>query len=414
VIHSFRVSSTAQPIEEEEKDLRINRPSGSRRPLLPLPVLFCLLAGIGFFPLAKATAQQGAPPAPPVTVSHPEQRSLVEWQEYTGQFAAVEFVEVRARASGYLTEIHFEDGQIVRKGDLLFVIDPRPYEATLGAARAQLAQASAQVDLASRQLQRSAELRKRDYEAASSYDQRVLDLKVASAAVENAKAAIRSAELNLEFTRITAPVTGRISNHQVSIGNLIAGDAAAVPLTTIVSLDPIYFYFDMSEGDYLAYRRVIGLGRLGEKGTAHPQVFVRLGDETDWKRSGTLDFVDNQVEAGAGTVRFRAVLPNPDYFLTPGEFGRIRVPASERHEAILVPDSAIFTDQSRKVVMTVTEDGTVEAKLVTLGPTTDDGLRIIRSGLKPEDQVVINGLMRARPGTKVTPQPGHIMASAQR
>src|SRR5690348_15233815 len=224
---------------------------------------FILLVG-SCHPAAGLAADGAAPPA--VTVSQPIQRELVEWDEYTGQFAATEYVEIRARVSGYLTEIHFQDGQLVKEGDLLFVIDPRPYEATLAAARAQLAQGDAQVELATRQLGRTAELRKKDFEPASAYDQRVSDLKVATAAVESAKAAIRSAELNVGFTRITAPLTGRISNHQVSIGNLISGgDTAATPaLTTIVSLDPIYFYFDMSEGDYLAYQRAAAAGMLNE------------------------------------------------------------------------------------------------------------------------------------------------------
>jgi membrane fusion protein, multidrug efflux system len=356
-----------------------------------------------------------APAAPPaVTVSQPIQRELVESDEFTGQFAAKEYVEIRARVSGYLTEIHFEDGQTVKQGDVLFVIDPRPYEATLAAARAQLAQANAQVDLATQQLNRSAELRKKDFEPASNYDQRVSDLKVAAAATESAKAAIRSAELNVEFTRITTPLGGRISNHQVSIGNLISGsDSATTPaLTTIVSLDPIYFYFDMSEGDYLAYQRATAAGKLDEKRESSPLVYVRLADETEWPRKGQLDFVDNQVDRGAGTIRARATFANPDFFVTPGQFGRIRIPASERHDAILVPDGAVV-DQSRKVVMTVKEDGTVESKVVRPGPMTDDGLRIIRSGLAPTDRVIINGLVRARPGGKVTPQPGKIETAAQ-
>jgi RND family efflux transporter MFP subunit len=356
-----------------------------------------------------------APAAPPtVTVSQPIQRPLIESDEYTGQFAAKEYVEIRARVSGYLTEIHFEDGQIVKEGDLLFVIDPRPYEATLAAARAQLAQANAQVDLATRQLERSAELRKKDFEPASNYDQRVSDLKIATAAVESAKAAIRSAELNVGFTRIAAPLTGRISNHQVSVGNLVSGsDSATTPaLTTIVSLDPIYFYFDMSEGDYLAYQRATAAGKLDEARDSSP-VYVRLTDETEWPRRGVLNFIDNQVDRGAGTIRARATVPNPDFFLTPGQFGRIRIPASERYNAILIPDGAVVTDQSRKVVMTVKEDGTVEPKVVRPGPLTEDGLRIIRSGLAPTDRVIINGLVRARPGGKVTPQPGQIETAAQ-
>jgi RND family efflux transporter MFP subunit len=365
------------------------------------------------FPVGILAAD--APAAPPaVTVSQPIRRELAEWDEYTGQFAAKEYVEIRARVSGYLTEIHFADGQIVKEGDLLFVIDPRPYEATLAAARAQLAQANAQVDLATQQLNRSAELRKKDFEPASNYDQRVSDLKVATAATESAKAAIRSAELNVGFTRITAPLTGRISNHQVSVGNLVSGsDSATTPaLTTIVSLDPIYFYFDMSEGDYLTYQRATAAGKLDEARDSSP-VYVRLTDETEWPRRGLLNFIDNQVDRGAGTIRARATFPNSDFFVTPGQFGRIRIPASERYNAILIPDGAVVTDQSRKVVMTVKDDGTVEPKVVRPGPMTDDGLRIIRSGLAPTDRVIINGLVRARPGGKVTPQPGKIETAAQ-
>jgi len=365
------------------------------------------------FPVGILAAD--APAAPPaVTVSQPIRRELAEWDEYTGQFAAKEYVEIRARVSGYLTEIHFADGQIVKEGDLLFVIDPRPYEATLAAARAQLAQANAQVDLATQQLNRSAELRKKDFEPASNYDQRVSDLKVATAATESAKAAIRSAELNVGFTRITAPLAGRISNHQVSVGNLVSGsDSATTPaLTTIVSLDPIYFYFDMSEGDYLTYQRATAAGKLDEARDSSP-VYVRLTDETEWPRRGLLNFIDNQVDRGAGTIRARATFPNSDFFVTPGQFGRIRIPASERYNAILIPDGAVVTDQSRKVVMTVKDDGTVEPKVVRPGPMTDDGLRIIRSGLAPTDRVIINGLVRARPGGKVTPQPGKIETAAQ-
>src|SRR5580692_2005074 len=367
------------------------------------------------FPVGILAAD--APAAPPaVTVSQPIRRELAEWDEYTGQFAAKEYVEIRARVSGYLTEIHFADGQIVKQGDLLFVIDPRPYEATLAAARAQLAQGTAQMDLAQRQLERSAELRKKDFEPASSYDQRISELKVATAAIESAKAAIRSAQLNVEFTHITAPLTGRIGNHQVSVGNLVNGsDSASMPaLTTIVSLDPIWFYFDMSEGDYLAYQRATESGKLGETRASSPVVQVRLADEKDWQREGVLNFVDNQVDRGAGTIRVRAEFRNPDFFLTPGQFGRIRIPGSEKYPATLVPDSAVVTDQSRKLVMTVKEDGTVVPKVVRPGPITDDGLRIIRSGLEPGDQVVIDGLVRARPGSKVTPQPGSIEAVAQR
>jgi RND family efflux transporter MFP subunit len=379
-----------------------------------LAAVLILAAGIAGSTGGRALAQ-AAPAAPPaVTVSTPLQKEITEWQEFTGQFAAVDYVEIRARVSGYLTEIHFQDGQIVKQGAPLFVIDPRPYEATLAAARAQLTQGTAQMDLAQRQLERSAELRKKDFEPASSYDQRVSELKVAAAAVESAKATIRSAELNVEFTRINAPVTGRISNHLVSIGNLVSGGegSGTTLLTTIVSLDPIYFYFDMSETDYLAYQRATAKGLLKSTRDASVAVELHLNDEKGWPHKGTLNFVDNQVDRNSGTIRVRAVFPNPDFFLTPGQFGRIRIPGSEPYQAILVPDAAVVTDQSRKIIMTVRDDGTVEPKVVRTGPSYDN-LRIIRSGLTPTDRIVIDGLVRARPGSKVTPQPGKIELEAQ-
>jgi RND family efflux transporter MFP subunit len=362
----------------------------------------------------RALAQAAAAAPPAVTVSAPLQKEITEWDEFTGQFAAVDYVEVRARVSGYLTEIHFQDGQTVKQGDLLFVIDPRPYEATLAAARAQLAQGTAQMDLAQRQLERSAELRKKDFEPASSYDQRVSELKVAAAAVESAKATIRSAELNVEFTHITAAVTGRISSHLVSIGNLVSGGegGGTTLLTTVVSLDPIYFNFDMSESDYLAYQRASEKGLMKPTRDNAVPVQLHLNDEKGWPHEGRLNFVDNQVDRLSGTIRVRAVFPNPDSFLTPGQFGRIRIPGSEPYQAILIPDAAVVTDQSRKVVMVVKEDGTIEPRVVRAGPIYDN-LRIIRSGLAATDRIVIDGLLRARPGAKVTPQPGKIELEAQ-
>jgi len=366
--------------------------------------ILALLAGL-INPVAAQTA--ASPPA--VTVSPPLQKQITEWDEFTGQFAAIDYVEVRARVSGYLTEIHFEDGQIVHKGDLLFVIDPRPYEATLASVQAQLAQAQAQVDLANQQLGRSAELLKKGYEPQSSTDQRISDLKVATAAVEAAKAGIQSAQLNVEFTHITAPVTGRISSHRVSIGNLISGNdsSTATLLTTIVSLDPIYFNFDVSEADYLAYQRAIAKGNLQSTRDSSVPVTLHLTDEKGWPHEGHLDFVDNQVNRTSGTIRVRAVFPNHDSLFTAGQFGRIRIPGSEPYQAILIPDEALVSDQSRKIVMTVSADNVIVPKVVRPGPT-HDGLRIIRDGLLPTDQIVIDGLMRARPGAKVTPQPGTI------
>jgi RND family efflux transporter MFP subunit len=365
-----------------------------------------LLAALGSSAIA-----QSAPP--PVTVSAPLQRDIVEWDEFTGQFAAVDYVEIRARVSGYLTEIHFTDGDIVKQGDLLFVIDPRPFSIARDSAQAQVAEAQAKVDLATVQLQRAAELRRSDFTPAATFDERRADLRNATAALDSARAAVASAELDLEFTHITAPITGRVSQHQVSIGNLVNGGATGTTtlLTTIVSLDPIHFFFDMSEGDYLAYQRAVAGGRLSSTRESSLVVGVRLTDETEWKRQGILDFIDNSVNRGAGTIRARAVFANPDLFITPGQFGRIRIPGSERYEAILIPDSALVTDQSRKIVMTVKDDGTVEPRVVRPGPMVD-GLRVIRDGLGPKDRIIINGLVRARPGAKVTPQPGKIEATS--
>ncbi len=362
-------------------------------------------------PGGGAVAQNAAPPS--VTVSAPLQRDIVEWDEFTGQFAAVDYVEIRARVSGYLTEIHFTDGAIVKQGDLLFVIDPRPFEIARDSAQAQIAQAQARLDLANAQLQRTSELRRSDFAPQSTLDERRAEMRGATAALDLARAAVRSAELDLEFTHITAPVSGRVSRHQVSIGNLINGGAsgATTLLTTIVSLDPIHFFFDMSEGDYLAYQRAAAGGRLGSTRDSSLLTEVRLTDETQWKRQGILDFVDNSVDRGAGTIRARGVFANADLFITPGQFGRIRIPGSERYEAILVPDSALVTDQSRKIVMTVKDDGTVEPRIVRPGPMVD-GLRVIREGLGPKDRIIIDGLVRARPGQKVTPQPGKIEATS--
>jgi len=351
---------------------------------------------------------------PAVTVAQPLQRTIVEYDEFTGQFAPVEFVEVRSRVSGYLQEIRFKEGQIVKKGDLLVVIDPRSFQAALASAKAQLAQSLARLELANRQLARASKLRRRETVAASTYDERLQEQRVAAAAAAIARAAIRTAELNLEFCRIVAPIAGRISRHMVSKGNLIAGGAGSgnTLLTTIVSIDPIYFLFDMSESDFLAYQRAVQSGKLKSTRDA-VEVFGRLIDEPDWPRIGKLNFVDNRIDRTAGTIRVRAVFPNKDGFLTPGQFGRIRVPGSPSYKALLIPDRAILTDQSNKIVMTVAKDGTVVPKRIKPGPMYD-GLRIVRSGLTAGDRVIINGLMRARPGRKVKPQKGVIRGAGQK
>ncbi len=367
------------------------------------------LRGLPWGAVAAAQAPAAAPPPPAVTVSAPLQRDMAAWTTFTGQFSAVDYVEIRAQVSGYLTEIHFTDGQIVHKGDLLFVIDPRPYEIALEQAQAQLLTAQAQLDLANKEIIRTTALHKSDFASTELLDQRVQQQRNAEAALAQAKATVRAAALNVEFTHITAPITGRISMHRASIGNLVLGGQSVGPvtlLTTIVSLDPIHLDFDMSESDYLAYQRYLqGTSQGG--GPVDHTVQAALSDEQGWGRRGQLDFLDNQMDRSSGTLHARATFANPELFVAPGQFARLRLPTSVRKPTLLVPDAAISTDQSRKLVMTVAADGTVVPKPVEIGPLQGD-LRVIRSGLTPNDRVIINGLMRAMPGSKVTPQPGTI------
>jgi RND family efflux transporter MFP subunit len=350
-------------------------------------------------------------PPPPVTVANPLVMPITEWYEFTGRFEATEQVEVRARVSGYLEEIRFEDGEMVEQGQVLFVIDRRPYQAAVEQLRAQLTSAGARVDLAAAELERAEQLVNNENISRSTYDQRMQQKRVAEAAQVMAAAALREAHLDLAFTEVRAPISGRISDRRVDIGNLVSGDPGATLLTTIVALDPIHFVFDMSEADYLGFQRAVGEGELPSARDRSTEVQLRLPDEPDtetWPRTGHMDFVDNRIDESAGTIRARAELANPGNFITPGQFGQLRLPGSPRYEAILVPDSAIVADQASKVVLTVTEDGTVEPRAIREGPRYAGGLRIVRRGLEPSDRIVINGLMRARPGAKVDPQPGSI------
>jgi multidrug efflux system membrane fusion protein len=358
-----------------------------------------------------ATAAEVMPPPPDVTVSKPLQRQVAAWTRFTGQFSAVDNVDLRAQVSGFLTEIHFTDGQIVHRGDLLFVIDPRPFEIQLQQATAQYQSALAGLQLADEQLKRTSTLQHSDFASRDLLDQRLQAQRGAQASVEQAKAAIRSAQLNLEFSRITAPFDGRIGAHQVSVGSLISGGNAGgsnTLLATVVSMDPIHLDFDMSESDYLSWRRY---QEAQPKDGAAEVVQASLSDEQGWTRKGHLDFVDNRMDRGSGTMHARASLPNSDLLIAPGQFGTLRLPTAASRQALLVPDAALVTDQSNKLVMVVAADGTVVPKLVQTGQLSD-GLREITSGLSADDRVIINGLMRARPGTKVTPQQGTITTAA--
>ena len=359
-------------------------------------------------------ASQGAPPAPAVTVANPLVKDMEEWNDFTGQFEAQESVEVRARVSGYLESVNFTDGQIVKRGDLLFVIEPRPFELALETSKAQLAQTEAQVQLAQQQLDRTAQLRKNDYATKETYDERVSQVAIAAASRDAALAAVNQAQLNLDYTRVTAPVSGRMGRHEVSVGNLVMGGTtgSTTLLTTIVSLDPIWLVFNVSEGDGMTYKRLVQRGEIKSPRDNAVEVQGQLMDEKTWTLKGTIDFVDNQYDRSSGTIRVRAAFANPDLFITPGQFGRVRVPMSQLRPTLLVPDAAVVTDQSVKLLFTVGPDGTVVPKPVELGPVTDDNLRVIRSGITADDRVIINGLLRARPGAKVTPEEGKIGVSA--
>lgn len=382
----------------------------------PLGAFVRALASLGVVILLAACDDssgdeaRAAPPPPTVTVAAPLLQRLTEWDEFTGRFEATASVEVRARVSGYLQAVNFADGTMVKEGDVLFTIDPRPYQAAVDQAAADLANAEARLDLARSQLERAERLVDNSTVSRASYDERVQEERAAEAAVQQATAALAAVKLDLEFTNVRAPISGRVSNRRVDVGNLVTGDPNATLLTTIVALDPIYFVFDMSEADFLAYQRAVSEGRLPSTRDNETIVQAHLPDEDDvWPYAGTMNFVDNRIDPGSGTIRARALLPNPDLFITPGQFGRLRIPGSNEYEAVLVPDSAITTDQSNRIVMTVAQDGTVVPRSIRPGPSQPGGLRIVRTGLTGEEKIIINGLMRARPGEKVTAEAGTIV-----
>lgn len=355
-------------------------------------------------------ARAGGPPSPAVTVATPLEKKITLWDEYWGRFEAVESVEVRARVSGFVDKIHFRDGQIVKAGDLLYTIDPRPFRIAVESAEAEVIRTKAQVALAESEVERARPLLKSAAVTERDFEQRQANLNIAKAQKLAAEAAHRNAALNLEWTEVKAPISGRISDNKVDVGNLISGGATSVPtlLTTIVSLDPIHFAFDAAEADYLRYSRMRLAGmRNSSRETANP-VRVRLSDETDWKHVGEMDFVDNQLNARSGTIRGRAIFSNKDQLLTPGVFGRMQLFGGEA-DALLIPDSSVVSDQTRKIVYAVGEDGVVRAVPVTLGPITE-GLRVVKDGLSRTDRIVINGLANpfVRPGAKVVAEVGEI------
>jgi len=346
--------------------------------------------------------QTSKPPAPQVTVAEPIVRDIVEWDEYTGRFAPVDRVEVRARVSGYLAELAFIEGAIVEQGDLIAVIDQRPFRFAVNSAEAAVAEARAAVELARIQLDRAQGLRRSPAFSQVLLDQRRATVQASTAQLAVAEASLAQARLELEFTEVRSPVRGRIGRQEVTEGNLIVGDErGGTLLTTIVSVDPIYFYFDISEADFLRYNRLNAEGkRVSSRDTANP-VQLRLLDESEFVHQGRMNYVSNELAQTTATLQGRAVFDNPQGFFQPGQFATVRLLGSGRYEAIMVPDDVLLSDQSSKFVYVINDKDQAERRPVRLGPIVD-GLRIVRDGLAPGDRVVVGGVQRVRPGTEVT------------
>lgn len=364
--------------------------------------------------LSSAVAQLGpgnAPkkqqlPPPELTVSQPVTRKVVEWDEYTGRFDAVEAVEVRARISGYLNEVKFTDGEDVKAGDLLFSIDPRPFERALDQAKAQLDQATVSVSNAKLDVERGKPLLQRDYISKKAFDDRENLVREAESLVKIGEARVKAAELELSFTQITAPISGRMSRTLVTPGNFVSGggsDSGSTILTTIVKQDPIYIYFDVSENNALKYQRLSQASGKGSTGMQGATVGLGLPDEKGFPHAAKLDFLENRLDQGTGTLRARAILANKDRFFSPGMFARVRLQGSPEYQALLLPDESIGTDQATRFVYVVGDDNIPLRRTVELGPI-DEGLRVIRKGLEPEDWVILRGQQRVRPGQKVVPR----------
>lgn len=345
-----------------------------------------------------------APQAMPVEVSSPLVEKITEWDEYTGRFEASNRVEVRARVSGFLESVNFVDGQMVNKGDVLFTIDDRPFKIALDQANGDLSQAQASLKTAQDNFERVESLRESGAVSIEEYDRRKQALEYAKASIQLSQARVDNAKLNLEFTRVTAPMAGLVSRDRVNEGNLIDGGSSnSTLLTTIVATSPIDFYFTGSESDYLRYVR---LARNGERRSARSEgipVFIKLQDEEDFMHEAKMDFVDNEIDISTGTIESRAVLENKDHLLEPGMFGKARIAGSAEHEAIMIPDEIIGTNQSIRFVYVLGEGNLVTTKNVTLGPLHSNGLRIIRDGISQEDKLITNNIQKIRQGIAVTP-----------
>lgn len=358
------------------------------------------LAGCG-----KAGSKSAPPITPTVSVAQSIPRTVNEWDEFTGRLASPEMVEVRARVSGYIDKIHFREGSDVKQGDLLVTIDPRPYQAAVDRLKAELGAAQARAELARGEAKRAEGLAATKAISIDAYEQRRQTAVQADEAVLSAEAALKAAQLDLEFTEVRAPISGRISNARVTAGNLVTGGSTpnTTLLTTIVSLDPLYCYFEADEASALRYRQLHREGKRTSALFTPIPAEMALGNEQGFPHKGTVDFVDNQINPATGTIRARAVFPNTDGLMAPGFFARVRIPGVGEYDAVLVRDSAISSDQGRLFVLTVDDKNKTVYRPIKTGPVID-GLRVVREGLTAKDRVIVSGLMSARPGVPVQPQ----------
>lgn len=381
---------------------------------LKLLILFFLVTTFSLLSACSSSeGQQATPPPPTVTVSAPLEEAVTQYDEFTGRFRAVERVEVRARVDGYLEEIKFQDGQLVEKGEVLFVIDQRPYRIALEQARAELESAQTRVELARKELERAQNLRASGAVSQELIDRRNQEFLSAQSAVSSAKAAVHSAQLDLEFTKVKAPVNGKISENFVSVGNLVSGGlSSATLLTRIVSFDPIYFTFEASENKLISYMKnrsfknnVVAIQDSGQR------IQAKLLGEEQFTQQGKIDFIDNEIDQSTGTLLVRAVFPNDSLLLTPGMFAKARFSATGQHRELLIPDKAIASDQSQRYVLTVDDSSRVSRKVVETG-SLHNNLRIIERGLTKADRVIINGVSKVRPGQTVNTNQDEIAFAA--
>ncbi len=378
--------------------------------LVPVILMVLALAACGKKDEGAAAGPPGfGGPPPPVTVANPLVKPIVDWDDYTGRFEAKQSVEVRPRVSGYVKSINFRDGEFARAGDLLFVIDPRPFNAALAQAKADAQKSRSSVDLARAVFARTDKLLQLNAVSQQEYDNDKASLAQAQATLASSEATVATRALDVSFTRVTAPISGRMSDRRVDVGAYVT--AGTTPMTTVVTLDPIHFVFTGSEAVYLKYQRANQAGTRPSSRVAPNPVDIRLADENEYRWHGRMDFVDNVIDNGSGTIRGRAVVRNPTGFLTPGMFGHMRLLGSGAYQGMLIPEDAIVTDQTRKAVLVVGPDNKVAQRIVELGPLVD-GLRVVRSGLLASDKVIIAGVQRGRPGTPVSPKMGKIVPPA--